>query len=277
MRVATVRIDGGTAAARLDEDETLRLLDFPDVKALLQSGADWRERAEEDGRGSIRLADADFAPLVPDPEKILCIGLNYRDHAAEANMDVPEFPMIFGKYARCLTGPFDEIRIPANSDQVDWEVELGVVIGTEASNLSSAEAPDAIAGYTIINDVSMRDWQMRTPQITAGKIFEAATPVGPFLVTPDELTDVLALGLSCHLGDDVLQDGTTADMIFTQFELVSYLSEIITLVPGDLIATGTPAGIGLTMDPPRFIGEDETLRTVVEGLGEQRNVFRAAS
>lgn len=276
MRVATVRIDGGTAAARLD-GETLRLLDFPDVKALLESGSDWRERAEADGGGSIQMADADFAPLVPDPEKVLCVGLNYRDHAVEANMEVPKFPMIFGKYARCLTGPFDEIRIPGNSDQVDWEVELGVVIGSEVSNLSAAEAPDAIAGYTIINDVSMRDWQMRTPQITAGKIFEAATPVGPFLVTPDELTDVLALGLSCHLGDDVLQEGTTADMIFTQFELVSYLSEIITLVPGDLIATGTPAGIGLAMKPPRFICGDETMRSVVEGLGEQRNVFRAAS
>lgn len=275
MRLATLRTDTGTAAARVT-DGSLEVLDFPDVGALLASGEDWRSRAEADPIATVASEDAQFATLVPRPEKVLCIGLNYRDHAAEANASIPEFPMIFGKYGRSLTGPFDEIPIPVNSDKVDWEVELGVVIGKETFNVAPGDAHEAIAGYTIVNDVSMRDWQKRTSQITAGKIFEGSTPVGPYLVTPDEVPDDVALALSCSLDDEVVQSGTTADMIFSPFDLVSYLSEIITLVPGDLIATGTPAGIGLAKDPPRFIGDGSVLRTAIEYLGEQRNFFRAA-
>lgn len=277
MRLATVRRGDGTAAARVSEDGLLHFLDFPDVKTLLESGPDWQSRALGGATETAPVEGADFGPLVADPEKVLCIGLNYVDHAKEAGLDLPAFPMVFGKYARSITGPFDDIGIPTTSDQVDWEVELGVVMGREVSGISVEQAPSAIAGYTIINDVSMRDWQMRTSQVTQGKIFEAATPVGPFLVTPDELPEPLTLSISCHLDGEPMQDGSTADLIFSPFELVAYLSEILTLVPGDLIATGTPAGIGLAKDPPRFIRDGETLRSVVEGLGEQRNLFRATA
>jgi acylpyruvate hydrolase len=274
MRLATLRTDTGTAAARL-ADGTVEVLDYPDVGALLATGEDWRRYAEEEPVATRPLDGTEFATLVPRPEKILCVGLNYKDHAAEAKAQIPEFPMIFGKYWRSLTGPFDEIPIPANSDKVDWEVELGVVIGRTAYNVDPVVARDVIAGYTIMNDVSMRDWQKRTSQITAGKIFEASTPVGPFLVTPEEVPADLALELSCSLDDEVVQRGTTADMIFSPFDLVSYLSEIITLVPGDLIATGTPAGVGLARNPPQFIEDGSVLRSAIEGLGEQRNLFRA--
>lgn len=273
MRLTTIRTEGGTAAAR-GAGDVLEVLDYPDVRALLETGSDWCQTAEAGTVATIPITSANFAPLVPSPEKVLCVGLNYRDHAAEAKMEIPDFPMIFGKYANSLTGPYDEIDLPPNSDQVDWEVELGVVIGQPARDVDLDGARAAVAGFTILNDVSMRDWQMRTSQVMQGKMFEASTPVGPFLVTPDELPADLSMRLTCTVDDEIVQDGATTDLIFSPFELVSYLSEILTLVPGDLIATGTPAGIGLAMDPPRFIGDGSTLRSSIDGLGEQRNLFR---
>lgn len=271
MRLTTIRVDGGTTAAgRLDGDR-ITLLPFEDVGALLASGDDWQTRAASVEGPSIETSAADFAPLTPRPEKVICVGINYRDHVAEVGLTVPDYPTLFAKYSRSLIGAHDDIVLPANSDAVDWEVELGVVIGSTIRNVSTEEALAAVAGYTIVNDISMRDWQLRTTQFLQGKTFEASTPVGPFLVTPDELDDAGNLKLSCAVDGKVMQESATGDMVFSVAELISYISSFITLVPGDLIATGTPGGVGGARKPPVFLTAEQTLTSVIEGLGEQTN------
>lgn len=269
MRLATIRTGEATRVGRLDGD-TLVLLPFADVGELLASGTDWAERALE-GDDSVVLSEADFAPVVPQPEKIVCVGLNYRAHAAEANLDLPSYPTLFAKYSRCLIGPHDDLVLPQNSDKVDWEAELGLVIGKPVRHADPATAEAAIAGYTVINDVSMRDWQRRTSQFLQGKTFEASTPAGPYLVTPDELENPRRLRLSCSVDDEVMQDSYTDDLVFSPVEIVAYISEIITLMPGDLIATGTPSGVGGARKPPVFLQPGQTMRTQVEGVGELVN------
>ena len=274
MRLTTIRLKDGdgmtTAAGRLDGD-LISVLPYPDVGALLASGPDWRERAARAGDRTVPVSEASFAPLVPRPEKVLCVGANYRDHIAEAGIEVPRYPTIFAKYARSLIGPYDDIVLPANSDAVDWEVELGVVIGEVARNIDQEAAWDVIAGYTIVNDISMRDWQLRTSQFLQGKTFEASTPVGPYLVTPDEVGHARAAGLTCAVDDDVMQKSVTSELVFSAAEIVSYISSFITLVPGDLIATGTPGGVGAARKPPLFLTDGRTLTTRIDGLGEQVN------
>ncbi len=275
MRLATVRTGDGTAAGRV-EDGTLRLLPYRDVGELLASGSDWKKRAQAEAGDTVSTEDADFAPLILQPEKIACVGLNYRDHAAEAGLDVPAYPTIFAKYSRSLIGANDDVTLAGNSEQIDWEVELGVVVGAPVRNAGEADAQAAIAGYTIVNDVSMRDWQTRTTQFLQGKTFEASTPVGPYLVTPDELEHPLQLRMVCEVDGEVMQDGNSRELVFGPAAIVSYLSEITTLVPGDLIATGTPAGVGMSMDPPRFLSDGASLNSRIDGLGEQRNRCVAA-
>lgn len=167
MRLATIRTGSGPRAARVDGDE-LVLLPFADVGALIASGEDWAERAAAGAGPRVALADADFAPLTPAPEKVFCVGLNYASHAAEANLPLPLHPTLFAKFARSLIGANDDLAIPAASDKVDWEIELGVVIGRPARHVREADALDHVAGYTIVNDVSMRDWQLRTSQFLGG-------------------------------------------------------------------------------------------------------------
>jgi acylpyruvate hydrolase len=276
MRFATIRTGDGHQAARVDGDD-LVLLPFSDVGQLIASGSDWAERAADVDGARVRLAEADFAVLTPSPEKSFCVGLNYHDHAVESEMDIPEHPALFPKYARSLTGAFDDIVIPAVSNAVDWEVELGVVIGQTARNVSEAEAEAAIAGYTIVNDVSARDWQLHTSQWTAGKIFEAFTPVGPFLVTPDEVDHARSLDLRLTVDGEVMQSSSTSNMVFTPSSIISYISKIITLVPGDLIATGTPAGVGHVRDPSIYLTAGKVVETTVQGLGTQTNHCVASS
>ncbi len=271
--LATVRTGAGLRAARIEGDE-LVLLDAPDVGALLASGGRWRELAAADGPRTT-LADVDFAPVVPRPEKIICVGLNYRSHAEETGLGVPEYPTIFAKYARALIGANDAIQLPANSSKVDWEAELAVVVGQEVRNAEAGEAAAAIAGYTVANDISMRDWQARTRQWLQGKTFEASTPVGPALITLDELENPDDLGLTCEVDGDVVQETSTSDLIFSPAEIVAYVSGIITLVPGDLILTGTPSGIGARMEPQRFLRPGSVVRTSIAGIGELRNLCTA--
>lgn len=276
MRLATVKVDGVTAAGRVTGDE-ITLLPFTDVGELLTSGAGWAERAAEGGGRSVPLEQAEFATLVAHPEKVLCVGANYRDHLDEVGLDVPQFPTLFAKYSRSLIGSGDDIVLPANSNAVDWEVELGVVIGSEIRHADEEEAMSAVAGYTIVNDVSMRDWQLRTSQFLQGKTFESATPVGPYLVTPDEVADPGQLRLSCSVDGDVKQDSNTREMLFSVAEIVSYISSFITLVPGDLIATGTPAGVGAACQPPEFLTPGRVVQSTIAGLGEQVNTCVAAA
>jgi acylpyruvate hydrolase len=267
MKFATVRTQDGHRAARVEADE-LVLLPHADVRELL-SVPGWRDVAGEE---RIPLETADLAPVVPTPEKIVCVGLNYRRHAEEGGHALPEYPILFAKYSRALIGPKDPIVLPRASEKVDWEAELTVVIGREARHVAVEDAMDAVAGYTVGNDISMRDFQRRTPQWLQGKTFEASTPVGPYLVTLDELDDPADVGLSCGVDGVVMQESSTSDLIFSVAELVAYVSSIITLAPGDLLLTGTPSGVGGARKPPVFLQPGQTVRTTVEGVGETVNV-----
>lgn len=271
MRVATVRRNGTTTAVRVD-DTCAVVLPYKSVHELLAVGADWQRIAQGCDGEKLDRASLDFAPLIPCPEKTICVGLNYRAHAIEAGQKIPEFPVLFAKYSRSLIGANDPIVIPATSNKVDWEVELGIVIGSEVRDIGVGEAMAAIAGYTIFNDISMRDWQFRTTQYLQGKTFEASTPVGPYLVTPDELGDPENLDLNCDVDGATMQSSNTRDLIFKVAAIVSYISSIITLAPGDLIATGTPSGVGVARKPPIFLKVGSQIRCAVVGLGEQRNL-----
>jgi acylpyruvate hydrolase len=207
---------------------------------------------------------------VPNPGKIICVGLNYRNHILEMGRELPEFPTLFAKYPEALIGPYDDLVLPAvAAEAVDWEAELAVVVGSAVRNVDEAAAANAIAGFSIINDVTMRDYQYRTPEWFQGKTFEATAPFGPVLVTPDEF--VLGGTLRGELDGEVVQESPTDDLVFGPAALVSYISRIFTLKPGDVIATGTPGGVGHARKPPRYLAAGSTLLTAVDGIGELRN------
>jgi acylpyruvate hydrolase len=268
VRLSTVRTQQGTRAARQEGDEFV-LLRAPDVGALLADSA-WRDAAAAEGR-RIAAADADLAPVVPRPAKIICLGLNYRSHIEETGREVPGHPTLFAKFARALIGPRDPIVLPKESKEPDWEAELAFVVGRPVRRATEAEAEAAIAGYTILNDVSMRDWQFRTLQFLQGKTFEKTTPVGPALVTPDEVDDARDLQITCEIDGDTVQKARTSELLFSPFELVRYISTSVTLEPGDIVATGTPAGVGHARTPTVFLRPGQVVRTRIEGLGELVN------
>lgn len=270
MRLATVRTGNETAACRV-ADTHLVLLPYADIGELLASGEQWRQVAAAADGPRIDAASADIAPLLVNPEKIFCVGVNYQSHLDETGLDKPHYPTVFAKYSRSLIGAFDEIQLPGNSDCPDWEVELGVVVGAPLRHATEEEALDAVAGYTIVNDVTMRDWQFRTTQFLQGKTFEASTPVGPYLVTPDEVDHATDLRLTCQVDGTVMQDASTSELLFSVRQLLAYLSSVITLMPGDLIATGTPAGVGAARKPPAYLRPGQSLVSTIEGLGTQVN------
>ena len=220
-------------------------------------------------------AEVRFAPPVPDPEKIICLGRNYRAHAEEAGMQLPEAPELFAKYANALCGHEDPIRIPRVTDRVDYEAELAVVVGRPGRYIEAAEALHHVAGYTCFHDVSARDFQMRTSQWLAGKGFDGFAPMGPWLVTRDEVVDPHALRISLRIGSEVLQDSNTSMMVFKIPELIASISRIMTLQPGDIIATGTPEGVGFTRQPPRFLRPGDQVVVSIEGVGELCNPVQA--
>jgi len=272
MRLATLRIDTGTIAARIDGEQAVEISGFADVGALL-SDPEWRARAADAAGTGVALpahTSEGWAPVVPHPGKIVCVGLNYRNHILEMGRELPRYPTLFAKYAEALVGPYDEIVLPAAAaDAVDWEAELAVVIGSTARNLNEDAAADAIAGYSVINDVTMRDYQYRSPEWFQGKTFEATAPFGPVLVTADEF----ALGgiLRGEVDGETVQQAPTDDLVFTPAFLVSYISKIFTLRPGDVIATGTPGGVGHARKPARYLSAGATLVTEAEGIGQTRN------
>lgn len=243
-----------------------------------------------DGGGLDRLArivaEADELPEVDPnvrvgspvarPGKVVCIGLNFADHAAESGMDLPEEPTVFFKAPNTIVGPHDDVLLPPMSKKGDWEVELAVVIGSTARYLSApADAPSVIAGYAISNDVSEREFQLeRGGQWVKGKSCETFNPLGPWLVTPDELDDVGSLDMSCRVNGEQMQTGTTASMAFDPSHIVWYLSQFMVLEPGDLINTGTPAGVGLGHTPPRFLRPGDVMELGIDGLGVQRQHVR---
>lgn len=277
MRLVTLRTGSVTNAARLDGDSAV-VLPHPDVGALL-SDPGWVSIAEAARGPRVDMAGADLAPVVPRPPKIICLGMNYRSHIEEMGREPPEHPTLFAKYARALIGPRDPIRLPPESESVDWEVELAFVLGRSVRRARGRQAREAIAGFCVLNDVSMRDWQFRTMQFLQGKTFEGSTPVGPALVTPDEVPggfepDIL---LRCQVEDQTVQEARTSDLLFSPEEIVSYVSTVLTLEPGDLIATGTPSGVGAARDPAVFLRPGQILRSVAEGIGELVNECVAES
>lgn len=273
MRLATItRADGATSAARLEGDQAV-LLPFPDVGAMLASGDQWREEAAGPGETQ-RLEEAALCPVVPSPSKVFCVGLNYLRHVREGGGEVPSHPSLFAKFPEALTGPYNDIELPQASTSVDWEAELTIVIGRTIRGADQTEAADAIAGFTIGNDVSMRDWQRRTTQWLQGKTWESCSPVGPVLVTTDEIGSARPdLRVSCLVDDELMQDAKTSDLLFDPVDIVAYVSTIITLRPGDLIFTGTPEGVGAARTPPVFIQPGQVVTTRIEGVGEMRNRF----
>ncbi|SFK75367.1 fumarylacetoacetate hydrolase family protein [Amycolatopsis sacchari] len=273
MKLATLRTAEGTRAVRVEGDRYAEL-GAPHVGAWL-SQEDWRARAEAI-TPERPLAGADLAPVVPRPGKILCVGLNYRTHILEMGRELPRHPTLFAKFPEALVGPADPIALPPESEAVDWEAELAVVLGATVRRASEAEAAAAIAGFSVLNDITARDWQYRSPEWLQGKTFEGTTPFGPYLVTPDELPGGTrpALDLSCSVDGEQVQKAGTDDLVFDPVELVRYASTIVTLRPGDVIATGTPGGVGHARKPPRYLSDGVRVVTEISGLGRLENVAR---
>ena len=271
MELTTVRYEGATRAGRVEGDNIV-LLDWPSVREVLEVGGLARAGSADDGP-VVSLAEAELAPLVPNPDKIICVGVNYADHIAEMGSVAPEFPTYFAKYRRALIGPNDDIVLPdpAVSTSIDWEVELAVIIGRPVRNASPAEALAAIAGYCVLNDVSVRDWQSRTSQFLIGKTFEGLTPVGPVMVTADVLGDGRGLPLRSLVNGVVKQESTTDQLLFGPVDIVADLSRAMTLDPGDIIATGTPGGVGAARNPPEFLSAGDEVVAEVDGVGRLAN------
>lgn len=277
MQLGTIRHDGSTRAVRVEREHgEVVLLNAPDVGTLLASGFNVRAvhmSIEGLAEEVIDLDDVEWAPLVTRPNKVICVGLNYRDHVEEMGRDLPPAPTYFSKFSGALIGANDDLHLPdpAVSTHNDWEAELAIVIGAPARNVAAADALGHIAGFTVFNDFSVRDFQRRTTQFLAGKTFERASGLGPVMVTVDEIGDGSGLAISSSVNGEVKQHSTTDQLIFGPAELVADLSQIITLEPGDVIATGTPGGVGAARTPPEWLTAGDTLVIAIEGIGELRH------
>ncbi|MFJ7228032.1 fumarylacetoacetate hydrolase family protein [Streptomyces tendae] len=266
MKLATLRTADGTRAVRLDGD-TLIDLGHADLGELFAEDG-WQERAAVATGAAYPVEGADFAPVVPNPSKVVCVGHNYTNHIKEMGRDLPAFPTLFPKFAETLIGARDDIVRPGETEAFDWEVELAVVVGKRVRRADERQAAEAVAGFTVMNDISVRDWQFRTIEWTQGKIWEATTPVGPYVVTPDEVGGVRpALEVRTTVDGEVMQRDDTGTLLFDPVFLVRYISTVITLNPGDIIATGTPAGVGNARDPKVFLVPGQTVTTEITGLG----------
>ena len=267
MRLATYELDGAAACGVVLGD---RIVPLPGetVKGILERGTEhWHEVAARASGKGIDLSNVRLLPPVPDPDKILCIGLNYRDHAQETGMVAPPVPIVFAKFRNSLTGATDPIVLPEASEAVDYEAELAVVIGRRCRGVEAADALDHVAGAMAFNDVSARDLQMQTTQWTMGKAIDTFAPCGPSLVFMDEIADLHDLRVQTRVNGDVVQSGTTASMIFTIAEIIAFISSVMTLEAGDIIATGTPAGVGVARDPQQFISADDVVEVEIENIG----------
>jgi acylpyruvate hydrolase len=270
MKLATIRTADGTRAVRLDGEVHVDL-GHADLGELFAE-TDWQARAATAAGTTYPAEGADFAPVVPNPSKVVCVGHNYTNHIKEMGRDLPSHPTLFPKFADTLLGAGDDIVKPAETDSLDWEVELAVVIGRQVRRADERQAADAIAGFTVMNDISVRDWQFRTIEWTQGKIWEATTPVGPYVVTPDEVGGVRpALKVRTVVDGQVMQQDDTGTLLFDPVFLVRYISTVITLRPGDIIATGTPAGVGNARDPKVFLLPGQSVVTEIAGLGACTN------
>ncbi|MCJ0905841.1 fumarylacetoacetate hydrolase family protein [Rhodococcus sp. ARC_M6] len=275
MRLISVRLSDGQTSAAVMTPDGARLIDSADVGKLLGEGefAELVSRAMESGE-KINLDQVQMLPVVPDPKKILCCGLNYRAHVREMNREEPEFPTLFAKFADTLAGPNDDVVLPGYATDVDWEAELAVVVGANLFQADVSEARRGIAGYTVANDISVRSWQRRTLQWLQGKAFDATTPLGPVMVTPDEFDPASGASITCTVDGRVVQTGTTDDLVFDPAELLSYISQFTKLAPGDLVLTGTPGGVGAGAVPPTFLADGSVVEVEISGIGKISNTVR---
>jgi acylpyruvate hydrolase len=277
MRLVTIPHGTGTAAGVLDGDQVAVVDGYVDVGALLADGERGLAAAANPGGPSVPFdADALLRPVL-SPGAVICVGLNYATHIKEMGRDLPTDPTLFSKLPRALTDPYASIPHPGISDELDYEGELCVVIGRAGRDIAVADAWDHVGGLTLMNDVTVRDFQWRTPQWFAGKTWERSTPVGPVVVTVDELGDIGALQLVTRVDGEERQRATLDDLVFDVPRLISDVSRIVTLEPGDLIATGTPGGVGAAMDPKGFLATGSVVEVEIDGIGTLRNRVEARS
>ena len=279
MKLATFTHAGSTRIGVVRGEELVDLAsaapELPrDLIAFLALGVRGRQRAGEVAAASstrIPLTEVKLEAPIPRPPKYLAIGLNYADHVAESGLESPKLPMLFNKQSTCVVGPYDEVHLPRVSSALDYEGELAFVIGKRCRHVPRRRAPEVIAGYLVANDVSVRDWQLRVPTWTIGKSFDTHGPLGPWLTTPDEVGDPHGLGIRTFVNGEQRQSSNTKELIFDCFALVEHLSTAFTLEVGDVIATGTPSGVGISMKPPRMLKAGDVVRVEIDGLGELRN------
>jgi 2-keto-4-pentenoate hydratase/2-oxohepta-3-ene-1,7-dioic acid hydratase in catechol pathway len=251
-----------------------------EMKAFLAAGDGALEGARAavaSGKGRLALADVALCAPVQDPQKFLGVGLNYSEHIGETGAHRPEFPTFFNKQSSCVNAPYGAIELPPGGGYTDYEGELALVIGRRCRRVPKARAHEVIAGYTIVNDVSVRDWQRRAVTMTLGKSWDTHGPMGPWIVTRDEIPDPHVLELRTWVNGELRQHASTKQMIFDCFDCVETLSTVCTLLPGDVISTGTPAGVGVAMNPPRFLDPGDVVRIEVSGIGRLENRVVAAS
>ncbi|MGZ5347784.1 MAG: fumarylacetoacetate hydrolase family protein [Solirubrobacterales bacterium] len=282
MRIVSYRSGGGDRAGVETERGIIAagglLGEAPlSVRELLAAGR-LGELAAADAAGAEPLAAGEIErrPPVPDPEKIVCIGLNYRSHAAEAGLEPPAVPAIFAKFRNALVASGDEVALPRASEKVDYEAEVAFVIGRRAKDVPAAEALDHVAGYMLLNDLSARDLQFATPQWMPGKVFDGSAPCGPALVTPDEAGAHDAIEIKLELNGETMQEASTSDLIFPIPELVAHLSNWMTLEPGDIVSTGTPAGVGSVRSPRVWLKPGDEIAISSPTLGRLETRLRAA-
>jgi 2-keto-4-pentenoate hydratase/2-oxohepta-3-ene-1,7-dioic acid hydratase in catechol pathway len=278
MRFVTIQRTGYTEPGVVLDGEVIgiRGAGFDEITSVLGGGADAMDRVmrwvdSPPGGERIPESEAKLAAPVPRPPKIICIGLNYRDHAIESGMPIPETPTVFAKFPTAVIGPGAAIVLPKASTRPDYEAELAVVIGKGGRHIPEARWREHVFGYTILNDVSARDFQMATSQWMIGKTFDTFAPMGPAIVTADEIEDPHNLAISLELSGDIMQNSNTSNLVFGVPALIAYLSSVFTLEPGDIIATGTPPGVGFARKPPRYLMAGDEVRVRVEGLGELYN------
>jgi 2-keto-4-pentenoate hydratase/2-oxohepta-3-ene-1,7-dioic acid hydratase in catechol pathway len=255
----------GLRVGLLRGDQVLEV-DAPSMRALLASGG----LDQLEPGASTPLGDARLLPPIPDPSKLICIGLNYRSHAAEAGLDPPETPTFFSKFANALVPAGTEVPLPAYSKKVDYEAEVAFVVGSRAKDVPEERALEHIAGYTLLNDLSARDYQFMTPQWMPGKVFDGSAPCGPALVTPDEAGAPDAIEIELKLNGEVMQSASTADLIHSIPALVAHLSKLMTLEPGDIVSTGTPAGVGSVRQPRVWLKSGDEIEINSPTLGTLR-------
>jgi 2-keto-4-pentenoate hydratase/2-oxohepta-3-ene-1,7-dioic acid hydratase in catechol pathway len=270
MRLVTFQRPGAAPEAGVLDGDRVRALG-QDMLSVIAAGTASPNGAAHD------LASVKLLAPIPRPPKLICVGLNYRDHAIESKMEIPSVPTIFNKFPNVVIGPGAPIVLPKASTRPDYEAEFAFVIGRGGRNISAAQAMDHVFGYTIVNDVSARDLQMATTQWLMGKTCDTFAPMGPWLVTRDEIADPHALDISLEIAGEVLQNSNTRELIFKIPDLIAHLSSVVTLEPGDVVSTGTPSGVGFARKPPRYLKAGDEVKVRVAGLGELVNPVVAES